>query len=252
LVWSPDGKEIAYIGFDYDANNYMLQIVEVANPENKRILDKLTKPVTFALVTDWSPDGRHLMAISAGKPRAYRVNIATRDVQLLEIPGSRLCMHAVWSKDGSRILYVTRNFGRSELWMMDSDGNRAAVLTEDTLLAEDTFLFDIKLDQDSLDEGIVSADLRLKFSDKAIFLSSDTFVQSRGDEWQIIDAFEGQTYTIKRGTEVFKVYSSLARNARFIDSINWSRHDESVLLFVGSLDYFSRDEDKDIFLMRMK
>jgi WD40 repeat protein len=248
LVWSPDGKEIAYV----DDIDCMLQIIEVADPGNKRVLDKLTKPITFALVTDWSPDGRHLMAISTGKPRAYKVDIATRDVDLLEIPGSRVCMYAVWSKDGSRILYVTRNFGRSELWMMDSDGNQAAVLTKDTLLTEDTFLFDITLDRDSLDEGMVSVDLQLKFSDKATILSGDAFVESRGDEWQIIDASEGQTYTIKRGAEVFKVYSSLARNAEFIDSINWSRHDESDLLFVGSLDYFGRNEDKDIFLMRME
>ena len=116
-----------------------------------------------------------------------------------------------------------------------------------------TLLFDIEtVLQDDLDRGVVPAELRLAFSDMEIILSDDAFVQNHGDEWQIIDVYEDQKYTVKRETNAYSVYSRFARNARFIDSVCWSKQDESNLLFVGSLDFFGRDENKDILRMKIE
>lgn len=125
LVWSRDGTKIAYV------QEGMIKIMN-ADGGNKRELspDKPIEPISK--ISDWSPDGSKLMVISGEEPRAYTIDVQTNHAQLLPIGEEALCWNAVWSTDGSKILYVTFNFDRYELWIMNEDGmQRAAALTKD-------------------------------------------------------------------------------------------------------------------------
>lgn len=256
LVWSPDGKWIAYV------QEAVLKIVEVSDPKNRIELggNELNKRIEFSKVCDWSSDdGRQqIMALSAGEFQVQVIDIdccppvfVANGIQPLPVPKSRVSTYAVWSGDSSKVLYITRNYGREELWIMEPDGGQAAaILMESTTLEEDTFLFRVDSEfEEDLNEGFISVDLWNEFSDSRIYLSDDTTIQSQSAEWQIIDTEGGQTYTVKKEPEGLGIYSRSALNARCMYSLSWSKQDENAVLFVGS--HTLSSIDAGIFLMRM-
>lgn len=252
LVWSPDGDKIAYV------QGGKLKIVTVATKSKEELEPTLNsvEPIeSMDRVSDWSPDGNQIMAISAAQ--AYKIDVA-RDTgnrnhaQLLSPEKGGLVTNAVWSEDGLKILYVSFNFGRYELWIIDPEGNQAAILTRDTMIEEEELLFGFRAEShaDSLDREVVSDGLREKFGFGGISLSAEAeiHIQNEGTHWQIMDG--RITHIVRKEQDLLKVYGHYTKNAEFIGSISWSPTDESNVLFVGSPELGG--QRRNIFLLKMK
>lgn len=118
LVWSPDGDSIACV------QKGSIAIIDTTH-RSKKILE-CDAPIST--ICDWY--GSKLLVISSDK--AYTVDVQTNRMELLPTGEKVQCGNAVWSIDGSKILYVIFDNSRCELWIMNADGKqRAAILTED-------------------------------------------------------------------------------------------------------------------------
>jgi Tol biopolymer transport system component len=124
LIWSRDGAKLAYI------QNNVIKIMD-ADGDNKRELKPQESIEPIVTISDWSPDGGKLMVIAGKEPKAYILALSTNHVHLLPKEKEGLCWHAVWSTDGAKQLYVTFHSDRYELWIINADGNQAAILTKD-------------------------------------------------------------------------------------------------------------------------
>ncbi len=79
----------------------------------------------------WSPDGNWIVFTSlriTNRPRVYRMNVQTLEVQRLSDEFSRDYQPA-WSPDGKRIVFVSRRQGPTDLWVMNADGSDQQRLT---------------------------------------------------------------------------------------------------------------------------
>jgi hypothetical protein len=247
LVWSRDGKKIAYVQVG------KLKIMD-ADGQNK-IDITLNKPIEPILkISEWCE--QKLMVISGEENRAYTIEIdmesAQGSVERLPVTKNGLSYDAVWSKDCSQTLYITENFGRRELWLINPDKSQAAILMTDTALEENTLLFRLALEfQSDLDKNIISESLATKFADYRTPLSENAEVEvlEAGMQWSISDKTQEKVYLIKKEAEDLSVYAPFANSATRLDAIAWSHTDESQVLFVGS--HMSRGTETDIFLMMM-
>ena len=263
LAWSPDGEKIAYVRQENQIGK--LKIVDIVS-EKIDDLNPVLRPGesvdrqpidSIEQVCDWSPDGGQLMVKSIA--RVYKVDV-DRDLngnnraQLLPVEKEGLAFNAVWSRHDSSILYVSFNFGRYEIWMIKPNGNQAAILTRDTMIAQEEQIFRVlpEFHPGDLDNHVISDDMRKNFALKGLSLSANTtvLVEQKGNQWQIIDSDSRRTYTVRKEEDLISIYGQYTKYAEFIESISWSPGDESKLLFVGSADFHG--SSRDIFLLRME
>ena len=107
-VWSPDGRFLAYIlrpDVTYGFSPGTLVIHTLENGEEREISPALS---AFGNLR-WSPDGNFILAFGIdkkGQYGIYRIDVQTGDI--LPIVKGHV-NHAVWSSDGKKIFYVSKN-----------------------------------------------------------------------------------------------------------------------------------------------
>jgi dipeptidyl aminopeptidase/acylaminoacyl peptidase len=120
-VWSPDGKQIAYVS-NRDGGNYEIYRKDVsgAGPE-----ERMTHSSPIKLVLDWSKDGRYIL---------YREqNVSTgRDLMAIPLEGDRKPIAVVntqfsestgaISPDGRWVAYTSNDSGTNEIYIQSFPG----------------------------------------------------------------------------------------------------------------------------------
>lgn len=121
LVWSPDGKKLAYSASrDGNIEVYVLDIEETlqGKASSKQLTD--TAPPIRNLVTSWSPDGSRIAFSSdqVNNSEIYLMNPDGSDVvRLTYNPASDV--EAAWSPDNSRIAFSSNRDGNFEIYILD-------------------------------------------------------------------------------------------------------------------------------------
>ena len=109
-VFSPDGKQLAYRWFNNADGSYDLRIIGV-DGSNERILIEKRPDIRGILPTDWSPDGRHLLAAVERQDLTVQlalIAVADGSMQVLKSLGWHWPLEAVLSPDGRYVAYSLR------------------------------------------------------------------------------------------------------------------------------------------------
>ena len=139
--WSPDGKQVAFVGSDGDfwqSDRHAVFTVAVDGSHLKRIT-----PWGDVLSVQWSPDGKTLALTMASsnsltvrapysKYQLFTVRPDGTDlVQITSSSDDTLSFGPMWSPDGSRLLFIRGTGLRSamDLWIVNADGTKPVQLT---------------------------------------------------------------------------------------------------------------------------
>ena len=109
-VFSPDGKQLAYRWFNNADGSYDLRIIGV-DGSNERILIEKRPDIRGILPTDWSPDGRHLLAAVERQDLTVQlalIAVADGSMQVLKSLGWHWPAEALLSPDGRYVAYSTQ------------------------------------------------------------------------------------------------------------------------------------------------
>jgi len=171
-VWSPDGETIAFAsdqaldGTDAENTNGTSNIwLMNGDGSNIQSLTEITADNAESESPQWSPDGSQILFLSnkaldgsnaANTNNACNVWVMNSDGSgqqaLTSLTGSGLsdCSNAIWSPDGSQILYSSaRALDGSNavnanttlnIWVMNADGSNDTLLTNYEALAADNLL----------------------------------------------------------------------------------------------------------------
>jgi Tol biopolymer transport system component len=132
-VWSPDGSEIAYVGFGKGTTRNIF-VVDVATGRSR----KLTHGSADAANPDWSPDGTTILyriGDSSADSLLRLVDVSTGEVAQLTDVGEAAADGA-WSPDGSTIAFALDVVGGGlddshGILLMDADGGNRRTLVPD-------------------------------------------------------------------------------------------------------------------------
>ena len=116
-VWSPDGKQVAYVSFE--TKKPVIYVHELAT--GKRIVLANQKGNNSAPA--WSPDGSKL-AVSLsrdGNTQVYSLNADGSNLKRLT-SGSAVDTEPQWSRDGRSIYFTSDRGGSPQIYRMSSDG----------------------------------------------------------------------------------------------------------------------------------
>ncbi len=132
-VISPDGKQVAYLWFDYNKDPHSdLRVVPVmgeGDGSKPRVLYRNAE-VEVVEPTDWSPDGKHVLVIFTRKDKTKQIGlVAIEDgsVQVLKTLDWRYPGHARFSPDGRYIAYdfpTQQDSPGRDIFLLATDGSR--------------------------------------------------------------------------------------------------------------------------------
>ena len=137
IVWSRDGKRLAFNGNARNGRDFDLYVIEPETPGSERRVAEL-QGLWFP--TDWSPDNRRLLAleyISANESYLHWVDVASGEVHSLtprprEGEPTVALGGAKWSRDGRSVYTTTdRDSEFMRLVRIDVESGRATVLSGD-------------------------------------------------------------------------------------------------------------------------
>lgn len=171
-VWSPDGNRLAYVSFESQRAQIVVQEVYTGNrrvvssepgingaptwsPDGRRLaltlsrdgnpeiyilelssgaLQRVTNNTAIDTEPTWSPDGRHIVFTSdrGGSPQLYRIPVNGGSAERLTFEGSYNA-GAVYSPDGERLALVHRRDGRFTIATLELSSGQLRVLTEGPL-----------------------------------------------------------------------------------------------------------------------
>jgi len=121
LVWSPDGKQLAYSA--YRTGNIEIFVMDVESALQGKVASRqLTDnpPPVRNLVTSWSPDGSRL-AFSSDRDRNTEIYLMNVDgnhvVRMTNNPASDT--EPRWSPDGKQIAFSSTRDGNVEIYVLD-------------------------------------------------------------------------------------------------------------------------------------
>lgn len=129
-VWSPDGKQIAYVSASATGNVSSLYRKASDGSGREELIYRHT-PGTAAVITDWSADGR--LCFWAGDAMyELALNGDGIDNGMLRKPrelfrGNFTVRSGRYSPDGRRIAYSSNRSGRFEIFVSDVQGNEMPV-----------------------------------------------------------------------------------------------------------------------------
>jgi len=127
--WSPDGKEVYYVGNPEVAwGSGDLWAVAVGNPDSRRRV--LVEETTWAARPELAPGGKRLLFSSYQGRQWHQLWLATPDGKS-PLPltfGEFDRRNARWSPDGQRILYISNETGNTSLWVQDVVGGKRSAL----------------------------------------------------------------------------------------------------------------------------
>lgn len=133
-VWSPDGKNIAFVRWD-GGNADLFVVRKLANGtwQDGVEVTRLTKHEADDLAPNWSPDARNIAFVSYrdGSAEIYSMRAdGSKQRRLTKNEADDLTPD--WSPDGSRIAFVSSLYGQSEIFVMNADGSQQRRLTNNT------------------------------------------------------------------------------------------------------------------------
>jgi len=126
-VWSPDGKEVAFVVRDDTVGNIWRVGRDGANA---RAIT--TGPNRFS-GPDWSPDGRRIVysASSRGAGGVFMVGVDGGERTRITPPNAGDAHGARWSPDGKQLVFYSNVTGNSELYVIGVDGSGLRNVTND-------------------------------------------------------------------------------------------------------------------------
>jgi Tol biopolymer transport system component len=142
--WSSDSSQVAFGAQSLDADgmrDFLRSAVYVAQSDGSQV-KAITEPGAFTEGAEWSPNGEWIVFNKKSGP----VGVKGSDLYLIHPDGSGLHpittagsdgkadqVGAVWSPDGSRLLFDSVPGGpvkRGDLWIVDVDGSGLTQLTD--------------------------------------------------------------------------------------------------------------------------
>ena len=133
-AWSPDGRKIAFSGFQhcvFGVPGRCTSEIFLMNADGSGVTRLTNRPDSGSYSPTWSPDGRRIafQSTAFGFPG---FSIQAVDIYAMDADGSnqvRLTadpafdLAPAWSPDGSRIAFSSRRDGDEELYVMNADGS---------------------------------------------------------------------------------------------------------------------------------
>ncbi|MCZ7357299.1 MAG: PKD domain-containing protein [Candidatus Methanoperedens sp.] len=135
--WSPGGTKISY---EYGSNYNAPLSLALMNPDGSGKTTIASAPNTYGDFQAWSPDSSKIaFALSSDPAQLF----GSRGVYVIKADGSGLTKIAngdiaeqtqswqseVWSPDGSKIVYFSKDSGNIDIWRMNPDGSGKEQLT---------------------------------------------------------------------------------------------------------------------------
>jgi Tol biopolymer transport system component len=147
-VFSPDGKQIAYVWFDPKGPKgptYELHITSTnGDASNPRVLPQFSSEIKYPILEDWSPDGRHILANLARKDNTNQIaliSVADGSIRVLKSLDWRYPGRMRFSPDGHYIGYNSSQKPDSkerDLFVLATDASRETAVVNHP--ADDYFL----------------------------------------------------------------------------------------------------------------
>ena len=118
LIWSPDGKMIAYTDGDPWKNKVKLKIIDIESRDIRVIEESLDVSINSELV--WSLDSKRIAFNDAVGKAIKIMNIDDGSIEVIKtrLVDTRM-VHLDWSPDGKRFVFGTRNRKVREFWFME-------------------------------------------------------------------------------------------------------------------------------------
>lgn len=133
--WSPDGTRIVFSSGSGQPQDEEIWIINADGSDLRRLTNNEARDFD----PQFSPDGSHIVyASDLGSPDFSEIYVMDTNgdkvTRLTEVPNS---YSPSWSPDGTRIVYVNDQQGDGDIYVMDGDGTRSFLLTQDDGGAED-------------------------------------------------------------------------------------------------------------------
>jgi TolB protein len=125
-VWSPDGKQVAYVSFETGRAAIFRQVIATGERQ------QLTNFQGLNGAPAWSPDGKQLALVLSkdGNPEVYTLDIAsgqfTRVTQHFSID-----TEPSWMKDGKSLIFTSDRGGKPQIYQVTLASGRVERLTFD-------------------------------------------------------------------------------------------------------------------------
>lgn len=136
--WSFDGKKIVYMS-QKQSEQPQIWIMDAGGKNKKQLT---FPPATLGAITpSFSPDGTHIIfsSLTGGHPEIWIMNsdgtnphaLTKTTVKSATRNGNTITwsIHGSFSPDGAKIIYASTQSGRSQIWIMNSDGTDKKQLT---------------------------------------------------------------------------------------------------------------------------
>ena len=143
-VFSPDGTQIAYCttveadnnGYEYPLYNHNIYIMDVNGNNNQLVISNAASP-------KWSPQGNKIVYSTNGKDRSSQISVANADGSHQKQLTSTVSpgwwdtgfprdgnSDPQWTPDGKKIVYVSHDNEKAEIFIMNVDGSKKTRLTK--------------------------------------------------------------------------------------------------------------------------
>jgi len=124
--YSPDGAAVAFASFRFA--QFGLWTIQTQSPLVSELVDW---GQSMLLASDWSPDGKSVLAFGAGPQgwyQLYRIAVDTRKVTRL-IDDAAHYIYPAFSRDGKSIYFTSAKQGALRLYKMPASGGSATLIT---------------------------------------------------------------------------------------------------------------------------